>query len=346
MRTSVAFAFAAAKLVAGHATFQSFVVDGADVTKGVQVPSNGNNPILDVASTAMNCNGGKATTDFVDFTAGSEITMQWHHNNPATLAGDADEPIAASHMGPVMVYMAKADTNGEGAVWTKIYEDGLTNGVWAVKKFIDNKGKITVTLPNLEDGEYLIRPEMIGLHEANREKGAQFYSGCGQIKVTGGSVALPASGTDMTKAYSASDPGVLYNMYGGLTTYEIPGPKVWDGASSGSAPAPSTPTKSAAPSAPATPSKTGAPVSSPSAAAPVSSPSAAAAASSPSAAAPATPSKTATPEAPEAPAPAPSSGAGNGSSLPETFTIAQFIAWLKQQSGTVARRHAREFALA
>jgi lytic cellulose monooxygenase (C1-hydroxylating) len=320
MRTSVAFAIAAAKLVAGHTTFQSFVVNGADVTKGVQVPSNGNNPILDVTSTAMNCNGGKATTDFVDFTAGSEITMQWHHNNPATIAGDADEPIAASHMGPIMVYMAKASTNGEGAVWTKIYEDGLTNGVWAVKKFIDNKGKITVTLPNLEDGEYLIRPEMIGLHEANRAKGAQFYNGCGQIKVTGGSVTLPASGTDMTKAYSATDPGVLYDMYARSSTYEIPGPKVWDGAGSGSGSAPSTPTK------PATPSKTASPV------------------TSPSAAVPATPSKTATPDAP---APAPSSGSdnGSGSGLPETFTITQFIAWLKTQSGSVARRHAREFAL-
>jgi hypothetical protein len=91
MRTSVAFALAAAKLVAGHTTFQSFVIDGKDVTKGVQVPSNGNNPILDVTSTAMICNGGKASTDFVDVTAGSDITFQWHHNNPATIQGDADE---------------------------------------------------------------------------------------------------------------------------------------------------------------------------------------------------------------------------------------------------------------
>ncbi|KAL5118791.1 hypothetical protein ACEQ8H_003294 [Pleosporales sp. CAS-2024a] len=238
MKTSVAIAFAAAQLAAAHSTFQSFVINGKDQGqhKAVQTPSNGNSPILDVTSPAMNCNGGKATADFISVAAGSEITLQWHHNDPATTSGDQDEPIAKSHMGPVMVYMAKASTNGEGAVWTKIFEDGLNNGKWAIQKFIDNKGQITVKLPNLEDGEYYIRPELIALHEANRPKGAQFYNGCGQIKVSGGSVALPASGTDMTKAYSATDPGVLYDMYKGATTYSIPGPKVWDGASSASSP--------------------------------------------------------------------------------------------------------------
>jgi cellulase len=338
MRTSVAIALAAANLVAGHTTFQSIIVDGKDQGQhfAVQTPSNGNNPILDVTSTAMICNGGKATTDFVDVAAGSDITFQWHHNDPATVSGDADEPIAASHMGPIMVYMAKASTNGEGAVWTKVFEEGLNNGVWAIKKFIDNKGKVTITLPNVADGEYLIRPEMIALHEGNREKGAQFYNGCGQIKVSGGSAALPTSGTDMTKAYSATDPGVLFNMYGGAKEYKIPGPKVWDGASSGASPA--TPTKPAASSAaaskPATPASSAAPVATSAAPATPSKPAASAA--------PATPSKPAASSAP-----APSAGAGNGSSLPETFTITQFIAWLKQQTGTSAkaRRHAREFAL-
>jgi hypothetical protein len=44
-----------------------------------------------------------------------------------------------------MVYVAKASTKGEGAVWTKIFEEGLTNGKWAVEKFISNKGQITIT---------------------------------------------------------------------------------------------------------------------------------------------------------------------------------------------------------
>ncbi|PSN71557.1 hypothetical protein BS50DRAFT_470213, partial [Corynespora cassiicola Philippines] len=83
MFKSAAFALAAAKLVAGHATFQSIVIDGKDQGQhfAVQTPSNGNNPILDVTSTAMICNGGAATTDFVEIAAGAEIGLQWHHND-------------------------------------------------------------------------------------------------------------------------------------------------------------------------------------------------------------------------------------------------------------------------
>lgn len=335
MKTSVALAVAAAQLVAGHTTFQSFVVGGQDKGQhfAVQTPSNGNNPILDVTSTAMNCNGGKATSDFVAVAAGSELTFQWHHNDPMTTSGDADEPIAASHKGPVMVYMAKADTQGTGAVWTKIFEEGLSGGKWAVEKFISNKGKISITLPNLADGDYLIRPEIIALHEGNREKGAQFYNGCGQIKVTGGSVALPSTGTDMTKAYSATDPGVLVNIYSGITDYKIPGPAVWNGAASSGGSSSATPTKPAA-----TPTKPAATTPAASSAAPTKT------------AAPSQPTK---PVNSAAPAPAPSSGSGSGngsgsgSSLPETFTINQFIAWLKQQTGASAkaRRHARDLSL-
>lgn len=80
MKTAAAFALAAANLVAGHATFQSFVIGGKDQGQhfAVRTPSNGNNPILDVTSTAMNCNGGAATKDQVEVASGSSITMQWH----------------------------------------------------------------------------------------------------------------------------------------------------------------------------------------------------------------------------------------------------------------------------
>lgn len=85
MKTAAAFVLAAANLVAGHTTFQSFVIGGKDQGQGfaVQTPSNGNNPIKDVTSTAMICNGGTATADRVEAAAGSSITMQWHHNTGA-----------------------------------------------------------------------------------------------------------------------------------------------------------------------------------------------------------------------------------------------------------------------
>lgn len=228
-----------------------------------------------------------------------------------------------------MVYIAPAESNGEGDVWVKLYEDGLTDGKWAVDKFITDKGKVTITLPDLAAGEYLIRPEIIALHEASSEGAAQFYNGCGQIKVTGGSASLPA-GVDMTKAYSATDPGVLFNIYSGATSYPIPGPKVWDGkSSSGSAPASS---KAASAVAEATP------VASSTAAASSAAVTSAAASSVASAVAEATPVASSSP----------SSGSDSSSStLPEEFTIKEFIAWLKETTGATgasnARRHARSF---
>ncbi|PSN71556.1 hypothetical protein BS50DRAFT_598443 [Corynespora cassiicola Philippines] len=222
-----------------------------------------------------------------------------------------------------MVYIAPKESNGEGDVWVKIWEDGYTDGKWGVDNFITNKGLITVTLPDLAAGEYLIRPELIGLHEGNREGGAQFYNGCGQLKITGsGSATLPA-GVDITKAYSASDAGVLVDIYSGLTSYEIPGPAVWDGASGAGSGSGSGNESSPAPATSATP------------------------------VASSTPSATASPVAEEAPAqtsaaaPAPSAGGNTGSgSLPESFTLEQFISWLQESAGSStkkARRHARAF---
>ncbi|KAK7192621.1 hypothetical protein PSPO01_01329 [Paraphaeosphaeria sporulosa] len=71
-----------------------------------------------------------------------------------------------------------------------------------------------------------------------------------------------------------------------------------------------------------------------------------------SAAASATPSKvenvtpSATSAAAEVPSPSATGSAGSGSTLPEEFTVQQFIAWLKTETGTAsqkARRHARAF---
>jgi len=60
--------------------------------------------------------------------------------------------------------------------WFKIYEDGLSNGQWAVAKLIANKGKFTVTIPKcIPNGDYLFRGELIALHAAGNYPGAQIY---------------------------------------------------------------------------------------------------------------------------------------------------------------------------
>jgi lytic cellulose monooxygenase (C1-hydroxylating) len=92
-----------------------------------------------------------------------------------------------------MVYIAPTSSNGAGDVWVKLAEDGYSGGKWAVDTLIANKGKHSFTLPSvLADGDYLIRGEIIALHESdaafnvNPVRGAQFYMECLQVKVTGG----------------------------------------------------------------------------------------------------------------------------------------------------------------
>lgn len=270
MRTAATLALAAASMIstaAGHATVFNILVNDVDQGLGnsasgyIRSPPN-NSPVVDVTSKDMTCNvnGGTAAAKFVEVSGGDKITFEWHHNDNSP----ADDIIDGSHKGPVLTYIAPAKSNGEGNVWLKLAEEGLSNGKWAVENLIANRGKHSITLPDLAAGEYLLRPEIIALHEGNRNAGAQFYMECVQIKVTSsGSTTLPA-GVAIPGAYKANDAGVLFDIYNGATSYPIPGPKVWDGASGApAAPAPEEPKTSAAPA------KTSAAAPAPTSAAPV-----------------------------------------------------------------------------
>jgi Auxiliary Activity family 9 (formerly GH61) len=116
-----------------------------------------------------------------------------------------------------MVYMAKVDsaltTTVTGLKWFKIYEDGLdSNGVWAVTRLVNNKGKVNVKIPScIPSGNYLLRAELIALHPASSYPGAQFYMECAQINVTGGGSASPST-VSFPGAYKGSDPGITINV--------------------------------------------------------------------------------------------------------------------------------------
>lgn len=143
--------------------------------------------------------------------------------------------MAQSHKGPIIVWVAKASTEGKGNAWVKIQEDGLSNGKWAVETFRSNAGKIDVTVPDLAAGDYLVRSEIIALHEGNNAGKAQFYNGCGQITVTSSGTKSITNGVNIQSVYKTNDAGVLFNIYGGASTYPIPGPKVNEGFGAGAA---------------------------------------------------------------------------------------------------------------
>jgi hypothetical protein len=94
----------------------------------------------------------------------------------------------------------------------------------------------TLTIPeSLAPGNYVLRHEIIALHSAGQENGAQAYPQCVNIEVTGsGSTDPCADGADCvagTALYKAADAGIKYDIYGGdISSYPIPGPKAWAGA--------------------------------------------------------------------------------------------------------------------
>lgn len=79
-----------------------------------------------------------------------------------------------------MAYMKKVSNavsdSGVGGGWFKIQEDGFDGSKWGVDRLIANKGEQVVTIPScIAPGQYLLRGELIALHGAGSQKGAQFY---------------------------------------------------------------------------------------------------------------------------------------------------------------------------
>jgi len=172
---------------------------------------------------------------------------EWHHTLTSTMATDSQDPIDPSHLGPVMVYLAKVPsaltTTVTGLQWFKIAEWGLQNGVWGTTQLWTDLGKFPATIPScIEPGNYFLRAEIIALHAASTYPGAQFYMECAQINVTGGGTAQPAT-VSFPGAYSGTDPGITIDIYyPTVTNYTIPGPPVFTCGGS-SSPAPSTSAK-------------------------------------------------------------------------------------------------------
>ncbi|KAK3356018.1 glycosyl hydrolase family 61-domain-containing protein [Neurospora tetraspora] len=245
-----------------HTIFQKVSVNGADQgqLKGIRAPAN-NNPVTNVQSSDMACNAVSIKdSNVLTVPAGAKVGHWWGHEiGGASGPNDADNPIAASHKGPVIVYLAKVDnaatTGTSGLKWFKVAEAGLSGGKWAVDDLIANNGWSYFNMPTcIAPGQYLMRAEIIALHNAGSPAGAQLYIGCAQINVTGGGSSSPSSTVSFPGAYSASDPGILLNIYGssgktdnGGKPYQIPGPSLFtcsgsgnDGGSGGSNPAPTT----------------------------------------------------------------------------------------------------------
>ncbi|KAH7305952.1 glycoside hydrolase [Stachybotrys elegans] len=183
-----------------------------------------------LASSDINChldsvNAIKSAT----VAAGSEVKLDW-------------TSWPASHKGPIMDYMARCENDDcltvdkETLKWFKIAEMGQlelgagngTVGYWADDVLAETDWVWTVTIPaDLAPGSYVLRHELLSLHSAYDEGGAQFYPQCINLVVTGNGTESP-EGVLGPELYTSTDPGVIYNVYNDEMSpeYQIPGPSV------------------------------------------------------------------------------------------------------------------------
>ena len=171
--------------------------------------------------------------------------------------------------GPMLTYLASCGStpcsqfDSTTAKWFKIDQVGQKpDGTWVQADFsmsypfskshpfvhlsLTVSGKtVPVTLPaTLAPGNYLMRHEIIALHLAVTQGGAEFYPSCTQLRVGGSQTGAPQSNelVSLPGAYKDTDPGIFDpNVFNPGSSYTFPGPPVaaFVGGSSGSSPDPS-----------------------------------------------------------------------------------------------------------
>lgn len=192
------------------------------------------NPILTCSTPNLRCNGGTSATEHATAAPGDKISAtwsQWTHSQ-----------------GPVLVWMYKCagdfgSCDGSGNGWFKIdqggfHGDGTTVFLdtespsgWDIAALVGDGKSWTSTFPaGLAPGNYLVRHELIALHQANNP---QFYPECAQVEITGSGTASPSA--DQMVAIPGycqdSDPNIRVNIndHSIPQTYTVPGPVVFTG---------------------------------------------------------------------------------------------------------------------
>ncbi|KAI9901152.1 hypothetical protein N3K66_002969 [Trichothecium roseum] len=156
----------------------------------------------------------------------------------------------SSHQGPVMDYMARCPGSGEKGCadadpaslrWFKIAERGQLKlgagsgetGYWATDALRDADLWWDVVIPaSLAPGPYVLRHELLGLHDGGKPGGAQFYPQCISLDVGGDGWLADGDGPPGvlgTELYRSDDEGVLHNIYNDelMPEYRIPGPELY-----------------------------------------------------------------------------------------------------------------------
>jgi len=210
--------------VAGHTVFTTLFVN--DINQGdgtcIRMPKNAEtatNPINNLAGEEMSCgfDGTKGVPRICSVKQSSTLSFLFQAYPDGSQAGVIDD----SHKGPCAVYMkyvtSAINDTAVGDGWFKIWDEGyeFSTGQWCTEKLIQNNGLLTTTIPaDLAAGYYLVRPEILTLHESDkRPPNPQFYVGCAQIFLESAATAGVQRTFSIPGYISIHDPAVLFNIY-------------------------------------------------------------------------------------------------------------------------------------
>ncbi|KAJ1299429.1 hypothetical protein OPQ81_004947 [Rhizoctonia solani] len=222
-------------LVADGKTYKGPVAGGAKIASPIRQIST-TSPYKDVNGPGMTCGrDAKPASQIATVTAGSTIQMTWEDHPGDTWNHD---------LGPLMTYMTKvpdgqtADKfNPSNAQWFKVAQAGIgSNGKWAQAALMSGAAH-SLTIPkNIPSGQYIMRHEIIALHLADKRGGVEFYGGCIQFNVKGGTGSANfLNGVQTAKfpgGYSLDDKGIHVNVFNKGFKYTFPGPALFTGGSS------------------------------------------------------------------------------------------------------------------
>ncbi|KAI5921324.1 lytic polysaccharide monooxygenase [Camillea tinctor] len=254
MRSALLAALAGAVSVSAHGHVTEIAIDGKTYP--------GFDPTSQKTATGIAWSNGASDNGFVKSSAINTADIICHlsaANAPQTAPATAGSNVTItwntwpeSHKGPVIDYLA--DCGGDCATvdkttlkWFKISELGElslgtgsgSTGKWADDLIIENNFQWSAAIPaNIKPGNYVWRHELIALHEGQTEGAAQLYPQCFNIEISGSGSVSPA-GVVGTSLYTATDPGILHNIYNdeslsSVSDYIIPGPAMPDFSGSGS----------------------------------------------------------------------------------------------------------------
>ncbi|CAE6421976.1 unnamed protein product [Rhizoctonia solani] len=266
----VSFVALAAAGVNAHGYVDRIIANGKTYNGPIPGETNPKSPIRRIktidpyknpSGAGITCGEGAQLASVVaPITAGSDLTLSWvaHPNQPWP-----------HEMGPLITWMAKVPAgqtadkfDASKGDFFKVHQEGQEGKKWYLERLMKLGTTMSIPIPKeLEDGDYIMRHEIIALHLADNKGGAEFYSSCFQLKVTGGTGTAKTTASETARfpgAYDASNPGIYVpKVFDNGFKYKFPGPAIATFANTRNATEPDiTATESSAPTKSSTPTKT------------------------------------------------------------------------------------------